>query len=125
MRPHRNAPPLPLLDDLGVGLLDERTDTGERPPPPVVQFPDPRVDQPGRGCALGRGALLHGVRTSRVKSRLASAAATASSGDAARTASAPRRRRARPSDRNGPASPHVPIAQSATLMSAGGLAASG
>jgi hypothetical protein len=32
---------------------------GERLAPPVVQFLDPRVDQPGRGFALGRGALFH------------------------------------------------------------------
>src|SRR6185436_7184516 len=63
VRPDRNASPLPLLDLLRDRLLDESADVGERPAPPVVQLLDPRVDQPGRGFALGRCALFHGVCT--------------------------------------------------------------
>src|ERR1700730_11359469 len=52
-----------------VSLFDERADTGERLAPPVVQFLDPRIDQPGRRfalgrCALGRCALFHIICTS-------------------------------------------------------------
>src|SRR5437016_14171817 len=64
VRPNRNASPLPLLDHLRVGLFDESADMGERLAPPVVQFLDPRVDQPRRGFALGRCALFHIVCTS-------------------------------------------------------------
>src|SRR5476649_2531959 len=56
--PGRNAPPLPLLDHLRDRLFDERADTGERLAPPVAELLDPRVDQPGRGFAPGRCALL-------------------------------------------------------------------
>src|SRR6266853_2072414 len=59
VRPNRNASPLPLLDHLRVSLFDESADMGERLAPPVVQFLDPRVDQPRRGFALGRCALFH------------------------------------------------------------------
>src|SRR5262249_36864365 len=52
VRPHRNAAPLPLLGHLWVRLPDQRADMRERSAPPVTQFPDPRVDQPGRGVAL-------------------------------------------------------------------------
>src|SRR6476660_5375713 len=51
VRPDWNASPLPLLDHLGVRLFDEGTDMGEHLAPPVAQFLDPRVDQPGRGFA--------------------------------------------------------------------------
>src|SRR5664280_1287434 len=61
VRPNRNASPLPLLDHLRISLFDESADMGERLAPPVVQLLDPRVDQPRRGFALGRGALFHGV----------------------------------------------------------------
>src|SRR5713226_6785052 len=64
VRPNRNASPLPLLDHLRVSLFDESADMGERLAPPVVQFLDPRVDQPRRGFALGRCALFHIVCTS-------------------------------------------------------------
>src|ERR1700730_5208234 len=64
VRPNRNASPLPLLDHLGVSLFDERADMGERLAPPVVQFLDPRVDQPRRGFAFGGCALFHIVGTS-------------------------------------------------------------
>src|SRR6202162_4739966 len=63
VRPHRNASPLPLLDHLRVSLFDESADMGERLAPPVVQFLDPRDDQPGRGFAPGRCALFHIVST--------------------------------------------------------------
>src|SRR5712691_3710053 len=63
VRPNRNASPLPLLDHLRVSLFDESADMGERLAPPVVQFLDPRVDQPRRGFALGRCALFHIVCT--------------------------------------------------------------
>src|SRR6266446_4089836 len=65
VRPNRNASPLPLLDHLRVSLFDESADMGERLAPPVVQFLDPRVDQPRRGFALGRCcALFHIACTS-------------------------------------------------------------
>jgi hypothetical protein len=64
VRPDRNAPPLPLLDHRRVGLSDEGAHPRERLAAPVAQLPDPRVDQPGRGFAPGRGALLHVVFTS-------------------------------------------------------------
>ena len=62
VRPHRN-PPLPILDHLRVGLIDESPDAGERFAPPGAQLFDFRIDQLG-----GRGflfsilwdALLHG-----------------------------------------------------------------
>src|SRR6185312_3034814 len=52
--PHRNAPPLPFLDDFGGRLMDERADMGKHPAPPAAQFLDPRIDQPGRRFAHGR-----------------------------------------------------------------------
>src|SRR5664279_4736978 len=64
VRPNRNASPLPLLDHSRDSLFDESADMGERPAPPVAQFPDPRVDQPRWGFARGRCALLHIVCTS-------------------------------------------------------------
>src|SRR3981081_3311787 len=64
VRPNRNASPLPLLDHLRVSLFDESADMGERLASPVVQFLDPRVDQPRRGFALGRCAPFHTVCTS-------------------------------------------------------------
>src|SRR6266699_751462 len=64
VRPNRNASPLPLLDHLRVSLFDESADMGERLAPPVVQFLDPRVDQPRRGFAPDRCALFHIVCTS-------------------------------------------------------------
>src|SRR6188768_1351123 len=43
--PDGSAPPLPLLDDLGIGLLDEGTEPAEHLAPPVAQLLDSRVDQ--------------------------------------------------------------------------------
>src|ERR1019366_6275701 len=65
VRPHRNPPPLPLLDHFGVGLPDENSDPSERLAPPVTQLLDSRIYQlRGRvACfSLFRAALplLHG-----------------------------------------------------------------
>ena len=46
VRPHRNSP-LPLLDHLGVGLLDERPDAGERLAAPAAELLDACVDEFG------------------------------------------------------------------------------
>src|SRR5258708_18931663 len=43
VRPHRNPPPLPLLDRFGVGLLDENSDPNERLAPPITQLLDSRI----------------------------------------------------------------------------------
>ncbi len=66
MLPHRNAAPLPGLDHIGIGLLDEMADPAERIAPPITQFPDPRIDQVRGGgtCIvvfLRALALYHGV----------------------------------------------------------------
>src|SRR5438093_581176 len=45
VRPHRNPPPLPLLDHFGVGLLDENSEPSERLPPPITQLLDSRIYQ--------------------------------------------------------------------------------
>ena len=45
VRPHRNPSPLPLLDDFGVGFLDQGTEPAEHLAPPVAQLLDFRVDQ--------------------------------------------------------------------------------
>src|ERR1700719_3213318 len=56
--PHRNPSPLPLLDDFGVGLFDERSDPSERLAPPITQLLDPRIYQlRGR---LSSFSFLHG-----------------------------------------------------------------
>ena len=46
VRPHRNPSPLPLLDHLGVGLLDQCAELGEHLAPPVAQLLDPLVYHP-------------------------------------------------------------------------------
>src|SRR6185437_8054365 len=63
--PHGNAAPLPLLDHVGVGALDELPDECERLPAPVTQLLNPGVDQFGgrfrTGLVLGvghRGSFL-------------------------------------------------------------------
>src|SRR4030095_583018 len=61
VRPHRHPSPLPLLDDVGVGFLHERTETAEHLAPPVAPLLDPRVDQLRWRPALRRPALLHTV----------------------------------------------------------------
>src|SRR4029077_18302581 len=45
VRPHRDIP-LPLLDDPGVGLLDQGAQPAEHLAAPVAQLLDSRVDQP-------------------------------------------------------------------------------
>src|SRR6266516_3259968 len=45
VRPHRNPSPLPLLDHVGVGLLDENSDPSERLAPPITQLLDSRIYQ--------------------------------------------------------------------------------
>src|SRR5581483_4561713 len=40
VRPHWRPPPLPLLDHVRVGGLDERADPRERLPAPVVELAD-------------------------------------------------------------------------------------
>src|SRR3954453_1061923 len=40
--PHRNPSPLPLLDHIGAGLLDDLSDASQRLAPPVTQLFDPR-----------------------------------------------------------------------------------
>src|SRR5262245_54815465 len=46
VRPHRNAPPLPLFGNLGVGLFDQGADPRECLAAPVAQLLDLRVYQP-------------------------------------------------------------------------------
>src|SRR5262245_39723306 len=50
VRPHRIVP-LPLLDDVGIGGLDQPAKPAEHLAPPVAQILDPRVDQRRRGLA--------------------------------------------------------------------------
>src|SRR5690606_19519890 len=57
--PHRNPAPLPRLDHVGIGLLDQASDPGKRLAPPIAQFPDPLVDQLGRRLSVLRPALPH------------------------------------------------------------------
>src|SRR5262249_10551222 len=59
VRPYRNPSPLPLLDDFGIGLLDQGTEPAEHLAPPVAELLDARVDQLRRRLALLRPALLH------------------------------------------------------------------
>jgi DNA-binding MarR family transcriptional regulator len=59
VRPHGGPSPLPLLDHLGVGFLDESTEPSEQLTSPVAKLPDPPVDQRRRGPGLLRSALLH------------------------------------------------------------------
>src|ERR1043166_5217791 len=63
--PHRNAPPLPLLDHVGDGLLDDASDTRERLAAPIAELLDSCIDVPsGRASAFCfvRAALLHACR---------------------------------------------------------------
>jgi hypothetical protein len=62
--PNRNAPPFPLLDHLRDSLFDQRADMGERLAPPIAQFLDPCVDQPGGRLGVAGFARLHFVCTS-------------------------------------------------------------
>src|SRR4029077_12788457 len=58
--PRRNAAPLPLLDDVGIGVLDQGAEPAEELAPPVVELGDSLVDQLGRRLARLRVAVLHG-----------------------------------------------------------------
>src|SRR5262249_19826213 len=57
--PHRHPAPLPLLDDFGIGLLDQAMSSGECLAAPVAQLLDSAVYELRRGLALSRPALLH------------------------------------------------------------------
>src|SRR5436190_3584939 len=59
VRPHRNPSPLPLLDDFGIGFLDQGTEPAEHLAPPVAKLLDSRVYQLRRRLAFLRPALLH------------------------------------------------------------------
>src|SRR6266446_4057419 len=52
---------LPLLDHLGVGLLDQCAELGEHLAPPVAQLLDPLVYHPRWRLSFLRPALLHDV----------------------------------------------------------------
>ena len=49
MLPNRHPAPLPGLDHLRSGALDERPDVGQRGASPVTQLFDPGVDELGGG----------------------------------------------------------------------------
>src|SRR5439155_12269381 len=55
--PHRDASPLPLLDDVGIGCPDQAAKPAEQLSPPVAELLDPRVDQLG-GRAHARASSL-------------------------------------------------------------------
>jgi hypothetical protein len=57
--------PLPFLDHIGDGFLDQRAQPREHLAAPVAQFLDPRVDQ--SGCRLGalRWVVLHAAQGNR------------------------------------------------------------
>src|SRR5690348_3093440 len=59
VRPHRDASPLPLLDHLGVGLLDACADLRKHLAPPVAELLDPPVDQQRWRLFCRRTGLLH------------------------------------------------------------------
>src|SRR5262245_1763489 len=57
--PHRNPSPLPLLDDFGIGFLEQGTEPAEHLAPPVAELLDSLVYQLRRRLACLRPALLH------------------------------------------------------------------
>src|SRR5215213_2965544 len=67
VRPDRVAP-FPLLDDLGVGLLDQAADAGEGLAAPVAELRDPLVDQLGGTGVVHRTSLS--LRSSTERRRL-------------------------------------------------------
>ena len=44
MGPDRGSPPFPLLQDAGIGNVDEPTDAGQDRAPPIPQLLDPPGD---------------------------------------------------------------------------------
>src|SRR5580700_10001792 len=59
VRPNRSAPPLPLLDDVRICLLDELAHSAEGFPAPVPEFGDSFRDQLRCRLALARVRLFH------------------------------------------------------------------
>ena len=59
--PGGNAAPFPLLDDFGVGFVDESTEPAEHLATPVAELLDPRVDQLRRRLVLLRPTRRHGL----------------------------------------------------------------
>src|SRR5580704_13264605 len=59
VRPHRRAHPLPLLDDVRVGLLDEVAHPAERLPAPVPELGDSLRDEIRCRLALARARPVH------------------------------------------------------------------
>src|SRR5262249_38041477 len=57
--PHRNPSPLPLLDHVWIGFLDQGTEPAQHLAPPVAQLLDPCVDQLGRRHAGRRPRFVH------------------------------------------------------------------
>src|SRR5262249_26285723 len=54
------AAPLPLLDDIRVGVLDQAAEPAEHLASPVAELHDPSVDQVRSRLAFLRSAFLHG-----------------------------------------------------------------
>src|SRR5437660_757000 len=52
VRPHRGPHPLPLLEDVGVCLLDQSADPAERLATPVAELGDSLADQLRRRLAF-------------------------------------------------------------------------
>src|SRR6516225_11839035 len=59
VRPHWNASPLPLLDDFGIGFLDQGTEPAEHHAAPVAELLDSRVYQLRSRLGVWRPTLLH------------------------------------------------------------------
>src|SRR5437868_730639 len=59
VRPNRSAHPLPLLDDVRVGFLDELAHSAEGFPTPVPEFGDSSRDELRCRLALARVRLFH------------------------------------------------------------------
>src|ERR1700722_10179338 len=59
VRPDRNAPPLPFLDDARNRFLDEFAHSLEGCAAPVTEFGDPGRNEFRRRWVLARGRLLH------------------------------------------------------------------
>jgi len=59
MLPDRDAAPLPGLDDLGIGFLDECAEPAEHLAPPVAELLDPGIDRRRSRFLFRCAALLH------------------------------------------------------------------